>query len=1148
MKRMVGCALILLLLAAYAPAWSSCLTSGYALNQSYTTLCAEVDNINIPIVFTNVTSYRVTASHPDYYPVSINEGGADFTNCESITDDLLWLIGNKDDSTAEFRPSGFSDPDDHYAQDNPPEGIDETATNFPNEINATSMRNQYIHFSANESGDANTELNIGSTLTLEMNAITGTLQILCETWNGTGWTSQGTQTLIEPGAITGTWNIADFTWLPGTDSNTIHFHVISETGGVTTAGARGFYDYVELRKRRQLFETVESLYDDGTTVVHAINIDFWWRAPRHMTINAIGGGINTNAHYLRIARLTPTNASWNQFFILYEDGNARILPLPPNGMYLGHFGASVILGPSADSVRPFCGIDSLTVDPHDLSVDIVYENGGTSHVELWSDRNQTVVDVTGITYNTATQSFARLRSMWVHDGKSDIDRIENEDGVFPILDPWTALGGAWWRFLHKVPSYHNTYAPEYEIDVTEPSQAFATRQAESPDAGSNYTVVARSNAVAGSVLAMSAAGGEASYNLSLTELRIDVRMYLRYADVEGGDNGNVNGNTIAAYVDGQWKDETWSANTGGSNSFETLPTLRLGDLTPGTHTLRIVTGPLTQGVDLDQFELVAGATRAWTTNVFLSRECESTDSASGITVTNSPHASGGQSAVMSSNGATGTYSITLPVAYTDVFAEVRYAEDWAPNRTEIRVDGTLAGKFPSLKTQPLSLQNEGFEIGAAHGAAATGWWRYADASQEDWASQTGTNGMAFFPWGTYQFGGFGQDVPVTNAQGNVYTFSISAFFDSNFTSSTHETFMKMEFWAPDEPTNRYAVTNTIYDALATNRNAWVRCLMTQTNADPAISIVKALVGFGDAVPIGGNQAAKWDNARLTQSSGVPFDFFTNAPPMYIGNLATGVHTIVLSSSAETEGLNLDSFNLCTLSRANRAPGLGVPAPVAVPVGSSTSFLVTVSEFDPDCVDLSNPGAPTGSTFFANTFSWTPGAGDAGTTSTVAFTANDQQGDTNSIVTSNVLVVVPFDWDGDGMGDGWEWSSFLTLTNQPDADPDDDGIPNADEFIAGTLPTSDASYFHVMNQDLSAARQITIPTQPARHYNIFFADGAFSNGMTWARFANTNNGVGSWTETNSTAATFTFVDDFGPSTTGGESSSGVRHYRVGVELP
>jgi hypothetical protein len=1128
-----------------------CPVRGVAHNQSYTTLCAEVDNVNIPLIFSNVSAYRITATHPAYLPASIYDGGADFTDCPTLTENYIWLVGTRNDGAAEFLQSGYADGDVHYAPDNPAEGIDEAATNFPRELNSTTMRNQYIWFTANEAGDANVELKIGATLKVAFIGMVGTQQVVAETWNGTNWISRGAKTFSHPSNLIGTWNIPDFTWLPGTDANGIHLHVVGPTGGVTSTDALGFYDYVELAKRDQLFETVTRLYDDGVVVVDAVNIDFWWRAPEQMTVSVIGGGTHTNAHYFRISRLTPTNASWNQFFILYEDGNARILPLPPDGPYFGHFGASIILGPSADSARPFCGIDSITLDPDDLSFDVLYDDGSAAQVELWSDRERTVVDVDGITYDTATQSFARLRSMWVHDGKHDLDRVATEDGAFSAVQPWTSTSGSWWRLLHTIPSYHNTYAPDFDVAVLEPNPAFLQREAESFDAAVNHTLVGETNASGGLALRMSASGGEATYTFTLEEARPATTLLLRYADADGGDNGNNPGNLIEAYLNGVRTSRTWSMNTGGTNAFEWAPDLALGDLDPGTHSVRIVTSPLTDGVVLDQLRFISRPSAPQSTNVFYSREAESAESGSGYTVTNRSSASGGSTLKLGTNGATAQFAVVLSNAVSNAFAIVRYAEDLPPNKVEIRVGGVLRAKFATQLTRPSAqVQNHALEKGPTDlGGTPYAWWKYGSCGQETWGAQTGMRGVGFYAWMTPDnFGGFGQNIPVTNSVGHVYSFLIHGKAENNYTSSTLETFMKMEFWKTGESTNRFARTNSVYHLLVSNRNAWVQFAMTVTNNHADVDEVRIMTIFGNSVNKTNATAASWDNAYFVQTGTNDWNYFSNSPALFLGDLPAGTNVFVLSSESGYWGVELDRFELATIDRANSEPRVLVPGGLSLPVGASTSFVVHVAEPDPDCVTLAASNAPPGAYFTGATFAWTGTPAAAGTTAVVHFVANDGRGAANSTFITNVHVVIPFDADADALGDAWEWTWFTNLSANAMDDDDGDDQDNYAEFIAGTAPGDASAYFHVTNAQGSGIRYIHVPTQQGRKYTVLFADGSLSNNMAWQLFGNTNNGVGTWMETNATSSSFIFVDDAQPATTGGEPAGGSRHYRVRVELP
>ena len=689
--------------SAYVPQMSSGV-KGVVQNHSYETTCAEVDNLNIGMVYTNTKAYRITVTHPLYfseYGTNVNERGADFDTC-SFTDTRIWTIGTNDGSWAEFMQSGYGEPNDYYAQDNPPAGIDQPCSNFPKEINNDWLQDEYIHFTADSGSDVNIEQMIGSILTVAFGMINGTLEIRVWTWNGSGWTDQGSR-VFNSTTFTNTWSIPDFTWLPGTDANSIHLQVVTASqGGQSTPGAWALYDYVGLRQRDQAGEYPPvNIWDDGNVVVDTVGIDFWWRAPESMRVSIAGTTNAANCQYFRITKREPdTNVvAYSQVLVLYEDGNCRLLPAPPAGVDWVPFGASVILGPTAEGVRPYVSVTNVVVYPSTMSMDLMYAGGGSSHVQMWAgDRSKNVVDVSNIQYDTTNFPFARLRSMWVYDGKADLDRVEYEGGDLPILGNWTSLVGWWWQFYKEVPTYHNTYCPDLKVEVTDPSKAFLIRQAEVTDGGTNFTVSLRSNARAGQTITFTAVGGEADYNINLSQAQQNVHLLIRYADDDGGNNGDYPGNLVQVYVDGQLKDQTYDMTTGGWNTFSTLPSLFIGNLSAGAHAVRIVVGGLTFGMDLDELQFVAEPMTMATKVSVLTQQAETLNFGTNYTITARTNAVGGQDIAMAAVGGEANYSISLASAVTNAFIQLRYSDAGGNNKVEIYLDGFLYARYPSVVT------------------------------------------------------------------------------------------------------------------------------------------------------------------------------------------------------------------------------------------------------------------------------------------------------------------------------------------------------------------------------------------------------------------------------------------------------------------
>ena len=688
----------------FAAVFSASADEPFAENGSYDTLCAEMDNINIPIISTNTSSYRIVATNPRYNPTSINEWGADFTDCTFGDDTTLWRLGTDDGLSAEFQASGFSNGDVYYAPDNPAEGLDEAVSNFPKELNNDWMYNQYIQFTANEDSDANIEAQIGAVLTLDLAQISGTLEIKVLTQSTNGWVDRGSR-VFNSGNLWRTWDLPDHVWMEGTDTNIIHLQVIrAGEGGQTTTNAWAYYDQLSLVRRGgrgSNANTPAVLYAGSNTIVEAVWIDFWWRNPREMKINVIGGATINTSQYLRIKRRMPDSNNWNEIFVLYEDGNARIIPFPPTNLGAIPYGASVILGPTTNCPRPAVGIDEVTVDPDDLSLDIKYQGGGTAHVELRVHRDGHIVDVTKVTYDVVTNSVARFRSMWVHDGKSDIDRVESSGGVHPIMDNWTNLPGSWWQFFKEVPSYHNTYCPEFRMELMDTNHAFLVREAESADGGSNYVLqTTRTNAGGGQTYLMATNGGELVFNLNLAEERPAASLYVRYADTNAGDGIDKFGNTIRVIVDGTRTAETFSVDTGTWDDQEHTPSLPLGDLAAGSHEIRLIAGGGTDGVEFDRLQFVSQPSRGRIKKSLVTRQGENYTSQTNAVLAYREGAVGGLAMHLEHIILTPElrFDVNFPSTVSNAYLRIRHSDDVGPNKLQVFIDGALRCKFPTEDT------------------------------------------------------------------------------------------------------------------------------------------------------------------------------------------------------------------------------------------------------------------------------------------------------------------------------------------------------------------------------------------------------------------------------------------------------------------
>lgn len=208
------------------------------------------------------------------------------------------------------------------------------------------------------------------------------------------------------------------------------------------------------------------LFDDGTTVVVAVRLEHWWQ-PGGMTFSVDGGTPVEDVHYVRIHRRIEGTGEYPEFFVLYMDGNLRLIPQPPAGRPFVCYGSSVLVGPAAQGPRPVAEIASARYLSAARTLEVSYAEGGSATLEL-SEVNRTRALVTArVAYPVAAHPFATLRSMYVADGNADADHIRfvDESGseqTQPILS-FTEATGRDWELRRLTRSAHNTSAPDLAL-------------------------------------------------------------------------------------------------------------------------------------------------------------------------------------------------------------------------------------------------------------------------------------------------------------------------------------------------------------------------------------------------------------------------------------------------------------------------------------------------------------------------------------------------------------------------------------------------------------------------------------------------------------------------------------------------------------
>jgi hypothetical protein len=205
--------------------------------------------------------------------------------------------------------------------------------------------------------------------------------------------------------------------------------------------------------------------DHSKNVIRACTMPAWWQDPRAMDVEV--GSATTTAHYLVWHQRIGSTSWWPEFFVLYQDGNMRLKPHPPEGVADVCYGTSVIVGPAAPAERPYVDIQKVIVNPGGMSLQIFYRNGETADVNLSVDRNRASAQVS-VGYQAGQEvPFATFQSMWVSDTTCDAARIEGATGDLPILGDWFVLEGPYWVLGRTQLSGHNTSAPDVRIEILE---------------------------------------------------------------------------------------------------------------------------------------------------------------------------------------------------------------------------------------------------------------------------------------------------------------------------------------------------------------------------------------------------------------------------------------------------------------------------------------------------------------------------------------------------------------------------------------------------------------------------------------------------------------------------------------------------------
>lgn len=435
--------------------------SSYIVQESYKTTCPEVDNINIPIFNPGVQMYEITAALPQYRAFS-NWRTENTTGCAHLSP-YYWsfngvrLVPNTRDTVETPKAKLYlSNGRDYFSK-------------------LTLMLLISFRLEGKSKGMVDSEM--GTILKIKFKDLTADVHLVYKFKGRMPGISESEERMATPNRPETEWSSPDFSWTD-VDYNVIFLYVSSNTSEL-------LLDSLYLERRPMLPDQVQSIYKDDNTIIEVVFSDFWWLNPDSMSVHLTNGQTYNNISYFRIYRPIPWNSGYAQVFVLYQDGNARLLPVPPEGLDWIPFGSSVIIGQTDPTViRPFASITDALIDTNNLVINIRYKDLGSCKLTLTSSLSETRVSVSDIYFsrNPVMYPFTTFRSMYVSEGNSDVDSVII-NGLYTqhIMDDFNAIMGQNFVFHRKCMSRHLNLSPDIYIDVRRTDGAAVQTQFEQSD-------------------------------------------------------------------------------------------------------------------------------------------------------------------------------------------------------------------------------------------------------------------------------------------------------------------------------------------------------------------------------------------------------------------------------------------------------------------------------------------------------------------------------------------------------------------------------------------------------------------------------------------------------------------------------------------
>ncbi|XP_069130863.1 uncharacterized protein [Argopecten irradians] len=438
------------------PALTANTESAVIVQQSYDTKCAEVDNVNVPIYNPAVSQFLITATLPQYKSFA-NRRHDNLTNCPHLPPEL-WKFSNfiANSDTNDIR------------------GQNSSLIFIAKDFNSRKSIAVIASFKLEGEKEGSIDSKIGNELYLRFKSLHVPVTVMMQYRERSGRLSDPSVRTFDPQHLEQMWTIPDFTWIEDTDN----YIVLSMEADVII---KFEVDYLQLIKRPMVPDEISTIYRSDDVIIETVNVQLSWLAPKTMTVRLSNGVIAENITFIRIYRPIPWNNGYAQVFVLYNDGNVRLLPTAPDGTDWIPFGTSVIIGQTkGDRIRPYTIITQVDIIPERWQMKVYYEDGSSLKMSLNSTNDETQLFVSDMNFmqDRVTHPFATIRSMYVDEGNTDVDsvKIDNKD-TYNIMDNWGSLTGRSFAFHRRCISTHLTLSPDIQVDLLETNHPMPTPSA-----------------------------------------------------------------------------------------------------------------------------------------------------------------------------------------------------------------------------------------------------------------------------------------------------------------------------------------------------------------------------------------------------------------------------------------------------------------------------------------------------------------------------------------------------------------------------------------------------------------------------------------------------------------------------------------------